>query len=152
MIQTYIGNKQPNVFTADPLKQAIAFGRANDDILHGSGLDDYLFGNRGADLQFGNEGNDFLSGGRGADRLYGGDGDDILKGGRGKDSFEFRIGEKGVDTVLDFKPGRDSLVFSIINPGDPAPNLNYDPDTGFVYNNGNPVVWIGKHDDFDLGL
>lgn len=150
MIQTYIGNRQPNVFTADlDGPGAFAFGRANDDILNGSNAADFLFGGRGADALYGKASDDQLSGGRGDDYLYGGAGDDLLNGGKGRDYFVFRLDDEGVDLVKDFKPGRDTLSFLTGSP-DNTPHLSYDAGTGFVYNDGHPVVWIGHHPGFDI--
>lgn len=149
-MQFYNGTKKPNVFTADlDGPGAIAHGRGDYDVLNGANADDSLFGGAGADILHGNDGDDFLLGGRGKDYLYGGNGDDTLTGGRGKDYFVFNLGSSGVDAVTDFNPKKDKLSFLVSDPSD-TPNLSYDASTGYVYNDGKPVVWIGHHDGFDL--
>lgn len=149
MIQTYIGTRLDDVFTAKPDIGAIAFGRHDDDILHGSNVGDFLFGGRGADELFGGEGNDYIAGGHGADYLYGGAGDDTLRGGKGADWYIFHLANDGFDTIKGFKPGKDHLSFVTANVGD-DPNLSYDAGTGIVSSNGVPVVWIGHHPDFSI--
>lgn len=51
-----------------------------------------------------------LAGGAGADRVRGGPGSDTLRGGAGADAFIFAAGD-GVDTIQDFQPGVDKMVF-----------------------------------------
>lgn len=51
-----------------------------------------------------------LVGGAGADRVRGGPGDDTLSGGAGADAFIFTAGD-GVDTIRDFQPAVDKMVF-----------------------------------------
>lgn len=149
-MQSYYGTKKPNVFTADlDGPGAVAYGRGNYDVLNGSNAGDALFGGRGADTLHGNDGNDFLLGGVGRDYLYGGNGDDTLAGGRGKDYFVFNLDNDGVDVVTDFNPQKDTLSFLVGDPND-IPDLSYDAATGYVYNAGQPVVWIGHHEDFDI--
>ena len=93
-------------------------GRAgNDQILGGAGKDeifgsdnnDVLFGENGKDQLEGGSGKDTLTGGLQADRLLGGNGNDVLTGGGGKDLLvggkgqdRFRLGEAGIDRILDF--------------------------------------------------
>jgi Ca2+-binding RTX toxin-like protein len=106
-------------------------GGRDDDVLHGDangisggarGGDDTLRGRVGDDLLFGDA---EAMGGEargGRDRLIGGRGDDLLYGDadpresnfadvvRGVDTFVFRPGD-GQDTIGDFEPGKDRIVF-----------------------------------------
>jgi Ca2+-binding RTX toxin-like protein len=59
----------------------------------------------------GNELNNMIIGGSGNDRLIGGLGDDSLRGDGGNDQFIFNA-RKGVDTIYNFVPGEDKLIFS----------------------------------------
>lgn len=146
-IDIYIGNKWDNVYTApDGLDGVVAFGRGNDDILHGASGQDHLFGGKGADYLFGGSGNDTLKGGRGADWLYGGLGDDTLTGGKGRDKFVFDLSDDGFDTIKDFNPRKDSLIFE--NGSYSA--LSYDSETGILSYEGSPIGFIGHHADFHL--
>jgi Ca2+-binding RTX toxin-like protein len=69
--------------------------------LDGDAGDDELFGGDGGDSLDGGQGNDTLTGGKGEDRLIGGSGDDTFIFGR----------RSGADTVMDFSPGEDLLMF-----------------------------------------
>ncbi len=116
----------------------ILIGNEASDHIRGLGGSDKLYGGRGADRLFGQGGNDELRGGRGHDELNGNRGDDLLKGGRGRDLLEGKNGEdilvggrggdtflfanlassrkwNGVDTILDFQPGRDLIDMSLID-------------------------------------
>lgn len=85
----------------------------------------FVTGSADANSITGTNQNDTLDGGDGGDVLDGGDGDDILIGGLGEDTLngglgvdQFRItelqtgGGNCVDTITDFLPGTDKLVFS----------------------------------------
>ncbi|WP_118138665.1 calcium-binding protein [Oceanicella sp. SM1341] len=82
------------------------------DVFHGGKGDDVLVGNIGNDRLFGGAGDDKLYGGRGNDLLRGGAGDDILVGGAGEDIFVFRGSNLGVDRVMDFTIGEDTIRLS----------------------------------------
>ncbi len=88
------------------------FDHGGPDTLSGGVRDDVLRGRGGDDRLHGRGGDDVLKGGRGDDVLDGGRGSDLLVGGRGSDEFRFTAslvrGE--VDTIRDFKPGRDTIV------------------------------------------
>lgn len=60
----------------------------------------------------GTAGNDTIVGTDGDDVIEGGLGRDTLTGGKGRDQFVFRTGADGVDTLTDFAPGEDLLVFT----------------------------------------
>ncbi len=120
------------------------YGGEGDDSLHGDGGNDTLYGGKGNDFLEGGEGHDRLEGGEGndvldgsegddrlfgddgADKLLGGEGTDFLRGGEGVDTFIFRSGD-GVDTILDFEDGTDSVVFKAAT--DDAPTT---PTLGFA--------------------
>lgn len=62
-----------------------------------------------------------FTGTNGNDTIVGTDGDDIIEGGLGRDTltgkggvnqFVYRSGADGLDTITDFKPGVDALVFT----------------------------------------
>ena len=72
-------------------------GTGKNDSLHGQGEDDVI------------------SGGKGNDFLWGHGGDDILTGGAGSDVFVFSTGG-GNDTITDFDPATDVMVFSYDTP------------------------------------
>lgn len=55
---------------------------------------------------------DRVSAGAGDDVIQAGGGDDTLSGGDGEDLFIFAAGD-GRDTVLDFRPGTDRLLFGL---------------------------------------
>ncbi len=77
------------------------------EALYGLGGNDLLIGGSGDTALYGGDGNDRLYdlGGNGDDVISGGDGSDRLYGGGGADTFVFREGETGVDTVLGFNSG-----------------------------------------------
>ncbi len=95
-------------------------GTGNDTLVSGAG-NDRLIGNAGRDVLQGGAGNDVLDGllgrdtldgGRGADVVNGGKGNDVLTGGEGGDRFVFDATQNGRDTITDFTPAEDILVFS----------------------------------------
>ncbi len=95
------------------------YGGKGNDFLEGGAGHDRLEGGAGNDVLDGSEGDDRLFGDDGADKLLGGAGTDFLHGGEGVDTFIFRSGD-GVDTILDFEDGSDSIVFKAAT--DDAPN------------------------------
>lgn len=112
---------------------SISGGLGNDGITGGSGNDeitgaignDTIDGGRGDDDLAGAEGTDTLDGGTSSDILRGGMGDDILKGGKGADQFffgELDLGLNGLDRIRDFRPGKDSIVFDLLD--EIGPKLN----------------------------
>lgn len=96
--------------------------------VEGGSADDHLTGNAGANDLAGGIGNDVLSGLAGNDLLIGGYDHDTLTGGSGADYFAFDGGGPGSgfgppalisartsDTVADFNPNVDSLLFNTGN-------------------------------------
>ncbi|QRY81741.1 retention module-containing protein [Pseudomonas sp. PDNC002] len=84
-------------------------GNGNDSLYGGLG-NDTLNGDAGNDLLVGNEGNDILNGGAGDDILIGGKGNDTLTGGAGADTFTWRAGDTGSDTITDFKASEGDRI------------------------------------------
>lgn len=82
-------------------------GRAGDDHLFGSTVQDTIYGNMGEDELYGNAGSDALQGDLGNDILYGGSGNDSLGGGDGNDIL---IGGHGADS-LSGGTGNDTFIF-----------------------------------------
>lgn len=90
--------------------------RGSDHLTHSTSETVSIFGKRGADtltLEHGNGGT--LYGGRGKDTLNGGPGSDVLWGGRGRDKFVFDDAPngRGVDSIGDFRHGKDKIVFDL---------------------------------------
>ncbi|MEJ6398604.1 VCBS domain-containing protein [Yoonia sp. 208BN28-4] len=109
LIENIIGSNGDDVLLGDAQSNRFEGGTGNDR-LSGRGGDDSIFGGDGDDSIWGGGGADVLSGGDGADWFDGGAGSDldILIGGAGADTFHFDMGE-GVDTILDFEAGIDTL-------------------------------------------
>ena len=99
------------------VKPVSAFGNGGNDTLFGTRYADLLDGGEGADRLHGHSGNDTLRGGAGEDTLEGGSGDDTMAGGADADQFLFKAIRgaiaTGHDTIEDFEPGLDTLVFEI---------------------------------------
>lgn len=93
-----IGNLLDNVITGTNSKNRLS-GGTGDDTVDGGRQEDRLLGNGGNDI------------------LIGSFGDDLLEGGQGRDRFQFeRIDERlGIDTIVDFNPGADFIVFQQTN-------------------------------------
>ncbi len=81
-----------------------------NNILKGSGKDDYLFGFGGDDLIFGYAGNDKIDGGSGNDTIEGGAGADDMDGGSGIDTLSYRDSYYGVriDLASGYASGGDA--------------------------------------------
>ena len=75
---------------------AMLYGNAEANAIHGRGGVDHLKGFGGDDHLYGGDGHDILEGGNGFDHLFGGSGDDTLDGGNGEDTID---GGDGIDTV-----------------------------------------------------
>lgn len=122
-----------------------AWGNSGNDVLWApESAGAFLFGGRGSDGLTGSSNDDVLRGGRGKDTLAGKDGDDLLIGGKGKDVFVFDYQAIGVDTIKDFKVGKDKIVIQTVNE-DPDPVLSYDKATGDLYIGGGPNVHVLAH-------
>lgn len=80
-----------------------------EDIV-GSSFNDALTGNFLENVIEGSAGDDYIDGDSGDDVLYGGDGNDVLAGGLGADTFLFRAGEAGVDTIADFSLAEGDIL------------------------------------------
>jgi Ca2+-binding RTX toxin-like protein len=76
----------------------------------GDGAADTFTGDQLPDLIKGNGGGDTLNGAIGNDTLIGGPGADMLTGGPGLDQFWYNNAAEGVDQIVDFQGGQDSLA------------------------------------------
>lgn len=95
--------------------RAIVHGGRGADEIYNQGDNSLLVGDAGNDFLQSDAGNCTLRGGLGDDTLTGGLGADLMRGGSGCDSFvfnEFSAGTGGIDRIVDFVPGSDSIVFS----------------------------------------
>ena len=178
---TLIGSRGADHLFGDAGHDVLDGGNGND-LLYGGIGNDKLVGGKGADRLSGDDGKDTLKGGGGNDVLMGGSGNDILKGGKGADQFVFAEVDKGmlgVDKIVDFKPGKDSIVFDLIDAIGPKLNKGefhigrkakdsddhviYDPKKGMLYFDGDgkggdtaiAFAKVGKnldlsHKDFDI--
>ena len=111
------------------------YGNNGADTLKGSLGNDQLYGGRQDDVLIGAEGADQLWGGKGADRLIGGVGNDLLHGGSGADRFVFEP-PWGADTIMDFDPAQDALVFKY-------PGLDFDALTITALPGGHASIRLG---------
>jgi Ca2+-binding RTX toxin-like protein len=95
------------------------------DVLTGTEAGDLIDGRGGADAISGLAGRDDLRGGHGRDRLSGGPDGDRLDGLAGRDSFLFDAapGAGNVDRIVDFKPGKDTIVLDGVVFAGLAPGL-----------------------------
>ncbi|NER37213.1 MAG: DUF4347 domain-containing protein [Oscillatoria sp. SIO1A7] len=103
------GNSDRDVLFGDEGNDTICGGE-DGDFLSGNTGADFLDGCAGDDTLYGGKDNDILWGGSGNDILSGDFGDDTLTGGSGFDSFVLGAG-RGIETILDFEAGIDSLEF-----------------------------------------
>ncbi|EIK98150.1 hemolysin-type calcium-binding repeat-containing protein [Pseudomonas sp. M47T1] len=79
--------------------------------LIGGDYADVLTGNEADNALLGGHADDRLEGGAGEDWLDGGAGRDTLSGGPGRDRFVIQARAQEGDTLLDFQPGIDRLLF-----------------------------------------
>ncbi|GAD80218.1 hypothetical protein VEZ01S_28_00010, partial [Vibrio ezurae NBRC 102218] len=105
-------------------------GLAGIDVIDAKGGDDTVYAGEGHDIVNGGAGNDELFGEGGEDTLRGGVGDDQLDGGSSSDTFVWRDGDTGHDTVKDFevkwtedvvvgtKTNGNKIHSEIVHPGD----------------------------------
>ena len=87
-------------------------GSNDPNRLNGNGGIDEIAGEGGKDTLTGGAGIDILSGGSGDDLLIGGADADILTGGTEDDSFRFNNANQGIDNIIDFGNGNDSISVS----------------------------------------
>lgn len=66
---------------------------------------------------------DTITGDSGDNVIRGGEGNDVMRGGEGADTFVFFEADTGVDVILDFEFGVDSLEFATTDPSVTPTNL-----------------------------
>lgn len=117
--EEFIGTYHNDTITGSSNGELLSAGWGNDSVTAGGGADrlvgsngnDTLRGDDGDDVLFGNNDKDKLFGGKGKDYLDGGAGNDRLTGGDGADEFViYADGSGGVDSLLDFQFGTDTLI------------------------------------------
>lgn len=109
---TFIGNDYSDVIRAGNGNDAV-YAYGGHDIVFGDAGKDKLYGLKGNDDLYGGAGRDLLNGGSGSDYLSGGLDSDTLTGGAGRDYFVFdaKASRTNVDTITDFKPADDTIMF-----------------------------------------
>ncbi len=108
--EVYYGNGgTTTAATANGLLAAVS----GNNLLQAGGGDSILIGGSGNDTLDGGAGNDYLFAGTGSQTLYGGTGTNYLEGhlngGAVADAFVFNVADAAHDTVVNFKPGFDTL-------------------------------------------
>lgn len=90
-------------------------------------------GTKGSDTLIGSTDPDIIRGGRGRDILDGREGGDVLFGGRGADTFLLRDDQSGIDSIVGFTPGKDTIIL--------------DTDYGWhpIYDEGNGTIYTVAH-------
>jgi Ca2+-binding RTX toxin-like protein len=114
-------NRGHDTFYGNDYADVIRGGYGND-LIYSYGGHDTLFGDAGSDKLYGLIGDDDLYGGTGRDLVSGGSGSDYLSGGldidtltgsTGRDYFVFdsTASVYNVDTITDFNPADDTIMF-----------------------------------------
>jgi Ca2+-binding RTX toxin-like protein len=118
---------------------------SGSDLLFGTSIGETLDGGAGHDIMYGLDGNDVLLGGSGADTLIGnagndalngGGGNDALNGGGGNDTFRYTSENDGLDSIIGFETGSDTLEFL-------SSIFNGDSDTNGIFDIGSFVKTAG---------
>lgn len=109
---TFYGNDYADVIRGGNGND-IVYSFGGNDILFGDAGGDRLYGVNGDDDLYGGTGRDGLNGGYGSDYLSGGLDFDTLTGGAGRDYFVFDATASiyNVDTITDFTPADDTIMF-----------------------------------------
>jgi serralysin len=107
-IENLVGSPGNDQAIGNELANSILGGAGNDTITGGP-QSDTLDGGESNDYIYGSKGLDVLTGGGGDDVLWGGQGNDTIVGGFGRDRFVLEP-NGGIDTILDFADGFDSLA------------------------------------------
>ena len=142
-----------NDILAGGLGADILSGGRGNDILFGGEGNDLIYSDNGADILFGGEGVDTLSGGNGNDIIKGGLSSDILFGGYGADIFVFdSLNDSnsllGVDTIVDFRSGRDKIDFmGLVDEGVTSFN-----DISILNNGFSTKISSNSAPDFEINL
>ena len=108
--EVYYGHNSTVIAPTSHGLLAAAFG---NNVLQAGNGDSILIGGAGTDVLKGGAGDDFLFAGTGNQTLYGGAGVNYLEGhlngGSGVDHFQFNAADAAHDTVVNYKPGFDTL-------------------------------------------
>ncbi|MFG6488830.1 ExeM/NucH family extracellular endonuclease [Roseateles sp. BYS78W] len=94
----FAASGNPDFYTPTPYRSS-----DHDPMVMGLSLVKSITGTSGNDTIIGTDGDDVIEGGLGRDTITG-------KGGRNQ--FVYRTGADGLDTITDFVPGKDTLVFT----------------------------------------
>ncbi|MGG5824067.1 calcium-binding protein, partial [Falsiroseomonas sp. HW251] len=123
-------------------------GGDGSDMIDGRDGNDVLNGGNGNDFLFGGLGSDTLVGGAGNDTLLGSYGGDSVSGGTGADVFIVRYGD--FERIADFSRSEgdriwvwsDRLETSAPTADGTPPSVSYDPGTGTLFVDGQPVALL----------
>lgn len=157
------GTPGEDELTAKPFTRTAMNGVADDDIIKGSNLNDYILGGFGDDMIRGEPGDDIIRTGEGNDHLHAGYGDDIVYGEGGNDSLNGGHGDDrisagdGDDNVFGFAgtdlvlggAGDDTLSglrFERAAPRDDTEARQDGPDT-LDGGDGNDQLWLSDGDN-----
>lgn len=90
-------------------------------------------GTKGSDTLIGSTEADIICGGKGRDFIDGREGADLLKGGKGADTFLLRDDLSGIDNIVGFTPGKDTIIL--------------DTEYGWhpIYDEGNGTIYTVEH-------
>lgn len=158
-----IGTPGKDELTAEAFTRTAMNGDADDDVIKGSNLNDYILGGFGDDMIRGEPGDDIIRTGEGNDHLHAGYGDDIVYGGGGNDSLNGGHGDDrisagdGDDNVFGFAgtdlvlggAGDDTLSglrAERAAPRDAAEAEQDGPDT-LDGGEGNDQLWLSDGDN-----
>ena len=102
--------KKKKQATQDSFNQTPEFNK-----IKGDQKSDLIVGTSSADYILGRKGDDFIKGDTGDDVLVGGYGSDVIQGGAGRDRFivnrKLGRGKKNMDTIVNFRAGKDEIYF-----------------------------------------
>lgn len=107
----FLRGKNDNDFLYGDVGNDQLLGSIGNDTIEGGAGNDKLEGGAGNDRMVGGAGDDYFLGGNGDDILYFGEGKDRASGGEGKDLFGYDAYDTMVDTISDFEPSEDELLF-----------------------------------------
>lgn len=132
VISPIFNNPATHVLEADGVTKVKAASNQSfniTDLLSGNAYE--IIGGSGNDALTGGNLNDTLNGADGNDLLNGGVGSDVLEGGQGSDIFVLTA-SGGIDTIIDFEQGIDSIGLT--------GNLSFDE----LILSGNDILFAGE--------